>query len=94
MVFKQTSFARGVSLTQFTFTICLHLRTRLPKKMFSTSLHRDAWEGKNKVMDHGVLAWKTGRRVPECCQQEEFSCPKKQEEVWGTTKVAVLGGDP
>jgi len=46
----------------------------------SVKFCRDAWEGKNKVMVHGV-AWKTGRGVPECCQQEEFSCPKKQEEV-------------
>jgi len=59
----------------------------------SVKFCRDAWARKNKVMVHGV-ARKTGRGVPDCCQQEEFSDPAKAEAVRGTTKAAVLDGDP
>mmetsp|Transcript_21050 Transcript_21050/g.30062 ORF Transcript_21050/g.30062 Transcript_21050/m.30062 type:complete len:198 (+) Transcript_21050:754-1347(+) len=59
----------------------------------SVKFCRDAWAGKKKIMVHGV-ARKTGRGVPDCCQQEEFSDPAKAEAVRGTTKAAVLDGDP
>jgi len=59
---------------------------------FSKILLR-AYKGDNKVLMHGVTR-KSGRGLPSCVLQEEVKNAKQEETVRGTTKAAVLEGDP
>ncbi len=59
----------------------------------STKFVRQAFVGKNSVMVHSV-ARKSGRGLPKVVVQEEIKNAKEAEKVRGTTKAAVLEGDP
>ena len=52
-----------------------------------------AWNRKRKLKVHGVTR-KGMRGIPGCVVQEEQKSRKKQLEVKGTTKVAILKSDP
>jgi len=54
---------------------------------------KEAFISRNKVMVHGVTR-RANRGLPECVVQWEEKTKKKQEQVRGTTKAAVLEGDP
>ena len=59
----------------------------------SATFCKRAWNHKYRVMVHGVTR-KGMRGVPSCVVQDEAKSQKKQLEVRGTTKAAVLKGDP
>jgi len=59
----------------------------------SVKFCREAYIGKNQIMVHGVTR-RVNRGLPAMVIQEEVKNKKKQEEVRGTTKAAVLEGDP
>jgi hypothetical protein len=59
----------------------------------SLKFARQAFAGKNKVMIHGV-ARVTGRGIPPCVVIEKIKNKKQAALVRGTTKAAVLKGDP
>ena len=52
-----------------------------------------AWNHKRKLKVHGVTR-KGTRGIPGCVVQEEQKSRKKKLEVRGTTKAAILKGDP
>jgi hypothetical protein len=54
---------------------------------------REAFTGNNKVMIHGVTR-RSGRGLPSCVIQLEETNKKKALQARGTTKGAVLEGDP
>jgi len=54
---------------------------------------REAFVSKSAVMVHGV-ARKSGRGLPKFVIQEEIKNVKEAEKARGTTKAAVLEGDP
>jgi hypothetical protein len=58
----------------------------------SARFAREAITGKNKVMVHGVCR-KEGRGIPACVFQKEVK-RNEQAAVRGTTKAAVMEGDP
>jgi len=53
----------------------------------------EAYASKNKVLCHGV-ARRSGRGLPKSVIQDEVKNKVQQEKVRGTTKAAVLTGDP
>ena len=59
----------------------------------STKFCHFAFSGKNKIMLHGVMR-KSSRGLPKSVIQEEIKNTKEQAKVRGTTKAAVLEGDP
>jgi len=59
----------------------------------SARFFREAYASKNKVLCHGV-ARKSGRGLPKSVIEEEVKNKKLQEKARGTTKAAVLMGDP
>ena len=59
----------------------------------SVTFFKRAWNHKRKLKVHGVTR-KGMRGVPGCVVQEEQKSRKKQLEVRGTTKAAILKGDP
>jgi hypothetical protein len=59
----------------------------------SLKFAREAFTGKNQVMMHGVTR-RTGRGLPSSVIQNEEKNQKKAEQIRGTTKAAVLEGDP
>jgi hypothetical protein len=59
----------------------------------SAKFFREAYVGKNQVLCHRV-ARKSGRGLPKCVIQEEPKKKSAQDTMRGTTKAAVLTGDP
>ena len=59
----------------------------------SVTFCKGAWNHKRKLKVHGVTR-KGMRGIPGCVVQEEKKSRKKQLEVRGTTKSAILKGDP
>ena len=59
----------------------------------STTFCKRAWNHTKKVKVHGVTR-KGMRGIPSCVVQNEEKARKKQLMVRGTTKAAVLKGDP
>ncbi len=59
----------------------------------SARFFREAYASKNKVLCHGV-ARKSGRGLPKSVIQKEVKNKKLQEKERGTTKAAVLTGEP
>jgi hypothetical protein len=81
---------------------CLFLMDQLKEKYHacrmdnlytSARFFREAYAGENKVLCHAV-ARKSGRGLLKSVIQEEVKNKKQQEKVRGTTKAAVLTGDP
>jgi len=70
----------------------LYHRCGLDNLYSSVKFCREAFIGKNKVMTHGV-ARKKGRGIPEFVVQPEVK-KNLQHTVRGTTKAAILEGDP
>jgi hypothetical protein len=59
----------------------------------SAKFFREAYIGKNQVLCHGV-ARKSGRGLPKSIIQEEAKIKSQQDKIRGTTKAAMLTGDP
>jgi len=81
---------------------CLFLMDQLKEKHHvcgmdnlytSARFFREAYASKNKVLCHGV-ARRSGRGLPKSVIQDEVKNKVQQEKVRGTTKAAVLTGDP
>ncbi len=59
----------------------------------SAKFFREAYIGQNQVLCHGV-ARKSERGLPKSVIQEEAKTKSQQDKMRGTTKAAVLTGDP
>jgi Transposase IS4/SAP domain len=70
-----------------------HCTIGLDNLYISARFVREAFISKSAVMVHGV-ARKSGRGLPKYVIQEEIKNAKEAEKVRGTTKAAVLEGDP
>jgi hypothetical protein len=59
----------------------------------SAKFFREAYIGQNQALCHGV-ARKSGRGLPKSVIQEEAKTKSQQDKMRGTTKAAVLTGNP